>query len=75
VTAETAADRAALAGAWKKASARWPHAPDLVVQMPVVPRSALPEVLDQISEIRIATASHQQRVSCGRRQPAPEHQL
>ena len=53
LAAETAADRARLWQGRKKAfGAMGRIAPDLVVQDAVVPRSALPDVLDQISDIR-----------------------
>ena len=53
LTAETPADRARLWQGRKKAfGAMGRIAPDLVVQDAVVPRSTLPDVLDQISEIR-----------------------
>jgi FAD/FMN-containing dehydrogenase len=52
-SASSAADRARLWQGRKKAfGAMGRIAPDLVVQDAVVPRSALPDVLDQISEIR-----------------------
>jgi len=53
LTAVSAADRARLWQGRKKAfGAMGRIAPDLVVQDAVVPRSALPDVLDQIFEIR-----------------------
>ncbi len=53
LTADSPAERARLWQGRKKAfGAMGRIAPDLVVQDAVVPRSVLPEVLDQISEIR-----------------------
>ena len=73
--AETPRDRANLWAARKKAVGTLGRlAPSCVTQDCVIPRSKLPETLRAIADIgrRHATA-HRQRVSRGRRQPAPGH--